>query len=381
MKRHLLKKSLMLLLSALLMAGVVAGGMFSALPTAEAAEPAVITVGVGRWATDLDPAAASRVQLAFNGSTWTGGTSVGAVYQGKGEDETGAPVDVEVVWDATGLLLKFDETVNPVILRKSTLFSLTNALPGAPESVCFVQDYMISYTVDTSRIYADSVQPLNCTLIPGNARWATTLEGGNFRYSISYDLAVVTGEWNTSQAYYTGKVWNAGETEAYDVELYLSSTSVVVDTTSVKLTVYLPGGVTEFRMLAEETFSLKSGYAGPKTLRFDRDYLVSFTPDTSEIETTPTEEQTGESGADETPPVLDYEGKTSYVRKAGDCQIIFLVSATDETDGDVLVERIWPENAVDENCKLLAGEYTVILRATDRAGNSAQIPVTVVVTA
>ena len=368
-------------MSALLIAGVVAGGMFSALPTAEAAGPAVITIGVGRWATDLDPDAASRVQLAFNGSTWTGGSSFGAKYQGKGEDETGEPVDVEVVWDESGLLLKFDETVNPVILRKSTLFSLTNSPAGAPESVCFDKDYMISYTAETSRIFADSLQPLDCTVIPGNARWATTLEGGNFRYSISYDLAVVTGEWNTSQAYYTGKVWNAGETEAYDVELYLSSTSVVVDTTSVKLTVYLPGGVTEFRMLAEETFSLKSGYAGPKTLRFDRDYLVGFTPDTSEIETTPTEEQTGESGADETPPVLDYEGKTSYVRKAGDCQIIFLVSATDETDGDVLVERIWPENAVDENCKLIEGEYTVILRATDRAGNSAQIPVTVVVTA
>ena len=137
--------------------------VFTGVP--EEPTESVVTFGSGRWATDLDPAAASRVQLSFNGCTRTGDLTSGGTYRASCEDVSGDPVEVELTWNAAdpNLVLKFDESVNPLIIRSETVFEIDAPAAGAPDRLTFDQDYLIDYESGTSRIYARKLAALSVT--------------------------------------------------------------------------------------------------------------------------------------------------------------------------------------------------------------------------
>lgn len=73
---------------------------------------------------------------------------------------------------------------------------------------------------------------------------------------------------------------------------------------------------------------------------------------------------------DKAAPKLTYNGERTFNLNEGDAAPEITATAYDIIDGDVAVEKIWSEGSVDENGKMLPGDHTLILRATDKSGNA-----------
>ncbi len=73
---------------------------------------------------------------------------------------------------------------------------------------------------------------------------------------------------------------------------------------------------------------------------------------------------------DKAAPKLTYNGDKVYNLHEGDDVPEIVASAYDIIDGEVEVQKIWSENSLDENGKLLPGDHTLILRAVDKADNA-----------
>lgn len=79
---------------------------------------------------------------------------------------------------------------------------------------------------------------------------------------------------------------------------------------------------------------------------------------------------------DTVPPVITYSGETVIDTTEGK-DFSLDVKAYDEYDGDITPEYIWSDGALDTDGKLTVGEHTCTVKATDEAGNSSEITVTV----
>lgn len=82
--------------------------------------------------------------------------------------------------------------------------------------------------------------------------------------------------------------------------------------------------------------------------------------------------------ADTAAPVITVNGPKEYTE--GD-EIALVPSAVDDQDGTVPVSVNIPEEAQDENGKLVAGTWVIEFTAVDSAGNTVTVPVTITVTA
>lgn len=80
---------------------------------------------------------------------------------------------------------------------------------------------------------------------------------------------------------------------------------------------------------------------------------------------------------DTVPPVMSYDGET-YIETVEGIEPDFGVTAHDAYyDNDITPEYIWSKGAVTSDGKLIKGTHTCIVRATDKAGNSSEITLTV----
>ena len=81
-------------------------------------------------------------------------------------------------------------------------------------------------------------------------------------------------------------------------------------------------------------------------------------------------------------PVITYNGSSTVYWLADDRAFTLDASATDKTQGNIDLEYVWSSNtAVNADGSLNAGTYTLTLTATDAAGNSATLPLTVIAVA
>lgn len=222
----------------------------------------------------------------------------------------------------------------------------------------------------------------NLTL--GNARWVTA--GASYaigdttigRYMLSWDISSLDVT-TTSQCFFTGKVWNADETEQYNAVFWIHNNEVIVDSTSCRAALYVDTSDTSFKIRKSDVFTLvsRSSATQPDELVVEKDYLVSCTLDSSLITVTAYNENNDDTGVDNEPPIIEYDGDLTLTRYEGNCAPQVFAKATDLSGGDVLIKRVWSEGALDENYKLLTGTHTLTLIAKDKAGNSASVVITV----
>lgn len=79
---------------------------------------------------------------------------------------------------------------------------------------------------------------------------------------------------------------------------------------------------------------------------------------------------------DTTAPVITYNGPDVIETSEGRDFSLDL-TVTDDRDGAITPEYIWSDGALDESGLLKVGEHTCTVKATDEAGNSSEISVTV----
>ncbi len=228
----------------------------------------------------------------------------------------------------------------------------------------------------------DTVGCANLTL--GNARWVTA--GASYaygdktigRYMLSWDLSSLDITTSTA-GFYLGTIWNADETEQYDAVFWIHNNEVIVDSTSCRAALYVDTSDTSFKIRKSDVFTLisRSSATQPDVLVVEKDYLVSCTLDSSLITVTAYNEKTDDTGVDNEPPVIEYDGNLTLTRYEGNCAPQVFARATDLSDGDVLIKREWSKGALDKNYKLLIGTHTLTLTAKDKAGNSSTVVITV----
>lgn len=80
---------------------------------------------------------------------------------------------------------------------------------------------------------------------------------------------------------------------------------------------------------------------------------------------------------DTTPPVITYNGATEINTTEGREFIIDLKAHDAYYDVDIVPEYIWSDGALDADGKLAKGNHTCTVKATDEAGNSSEIKLTV----
>lgn len=81
---------------------------------------------------------------------------------------------------------------------------------------------------------------------------------------------------------------------------------------------------------------------------------------------------------DTTKPVITLDSEKTVTEYNEGDELNIIASASDSYDGDIDVELDIPEGAIKDG-KLVAGEWTVTITASDKAGNEAT-PVTVNIT-
>ncbi len=228
----------------------------------------------------------------------------------------------------------------------------------------------------------DEVSRANLTL--GNARWVTA--GASYvygdktigRYMLSWDLSSLDIT-TSATGFYLGNIWNADETERYDAVFWIHNNEVIVDSTSCRAALYVDTSDTSFKIRKSDVFTLisRSSTTQPDILVVEKDYLVSCTLDSSLITVTAYNEKNDDTGVDNEPPIIEYDGDLTLTRYEGNCAPQVFAKATDLSDGDVLIKRVWSDGALDENYKLLVGTHTLALIAKDKAGNFATVVITV----
>ena len=77
------------------------------------------------------------------------------------------------------------------------------------------------------------------------------------------------------------------------------------------------------------------------------------------------------------PPVITYNGETVIDTREGREFVLDLTAHDAYYDVDITPEFIWSEGALNSEGKLVQGTHTCTVKATDEAGNSAQIVITV----
>lgn len=80
---------------------------------------------------------------------------------------------------------------------------------------------------------------------------------------------------------------------------------------------------------------------------------------------------------DTVPPVITYNGETVIDTREGRDFVLDISAHDDYYDVDVELEYIWSEGALDNEGKPVQGTHTCTVRATDEAGNSSEIVLTV----
>lgn len=80
---------------------------------------------------------------------------------------------------------------------------------------------------------------------------------------------------------------------------------------------------------------------------------------------------------DTEPPVITYNGETVIETREGRDFVLDLTAHDAYYDVDITPEYIWSDGALDGNGKLVAGTHTCTVKATDEAGNVAEIVLTV----
>ncbi len=80
---------------------------------------------------------------------------------------------------------------------------------------------------------------------------------------------------------------------------------------------------------------------------------------------------------DTQPPVITYNGETVIETREGRDFVLDITAHDAYDDVEIIPEYIWSEGALDENGKPVAGTHTCTVKATDEAGNTAEIVLTV----
>ena len=80
---------------------------------------------------------------------------------------------------------------------------------------------------------------------------------------------------------------------------------------------------------------------------------------------------------DTTPPVITYNGEDTVETTAGRAFVLDLTAYDEYYETNVTPEYIWSEGALDSNGLLTVGTHTCTVKATDPAGNSSEIKLTV----
>lgn len=80
---------------------------------------------------------------------------------------------------------------------------------------------------------------------------------------------------------------------------------------------------------------------------------------------------------DTVPPVITYNGETVIDTREGRDFVLDISAHDDYYDVDVELEYIWSEGALDTTGSLVQGTHTCTVKATDEAGNSSQVVLTV----
>ncbi len=83
--------------------------------------------------------------------------------------------------------------------------------------------------------------------------------------------------------------------------------------------------------------------------------------------------------ADTVPPVITYNGSTTVETTAGHEFSVDATAYDAYSEQNVPIEYIWSDGALDADGRTVMGEHTCTLRATDRAGNTSEIVLTVTV--
>ena len=236
----------------------------------------------------------------------------------------------------------------------------------------------------TATSFAAEGKDIRADLTLGNARWVTA--GASYgvgdttigRYMLSWDISSLNVT-TATQCYFIGKVWNVDETEQNDAVFWIHNNEIIVDSTSCRAALYVDTSDTSFKIRKEDVFTLATRTAAdqPAELTVEKDYLVSCTLDSSLITITAYNEKSDDTGVDNEPPSIEYDGEPTLTRYEGNCAPQVFARATDLSDGDVLIKRVWSDGALDENYKLKAGTHTLTLVAKDKAGNSATVVITV----
>ena len=360
----------------------------------------VITIGKANWATDLDPEnAESNAQISFNNSTMIGAFGAAATYTGKAQTEDGNEVDLTIMLEAGAvsddvttfkLVLKLVETANPFIILKDTVFTVVKETANAPSTLTFMQSYIISYEVGTSRISAAEYGGKKVTStvsLDGKGNWATALsatETSPWTDMISFVGCAMTGVWSKN-AYYTGTAYLYDDQTPINIQLWIAEAEAMADvnTTTIKLAIYVPmqeGERKAVKIHAGTEFSLvtkNSEHAD--ILVFDEDYLIKWEPETSRV-------TAGKYNNDTIGPVIVFdklqlldENGNQITYTAGDEPPMLVVAASDDVDDSVKLVRTWSDGALDANGKLTEGEHTLTFSAVDAAGNEAETVVVEIV--
>lgn len=192
---------------------------------------------------------------------------------------------------------------------------------------------------------------------------------------LSWDLSSLDITMSAA-GFYLGTIWNA---ERYDAVFWIHNNEVIVDSTSCRAALYVDTSDTSFKIKRSDVFTLisRSSASQPDALIVEKDYLVSCTLDSSLITVTAYNENNDDTGVDNEPPIIEYDGDLTLTRNEGNCAPQVFAKATDLSDGDVLIKKVWSEGALDKNYKLLTGTHTLTLIAKDKAGNSSTVVITV----
>lgn len=272
-------------------------------PAEPIAKQLVVSIGGGNWATDLGN---GKVQLSMN-STKSGYHTATGVYAGQAEDDKGNKVDLTVEWDASNvnkMILKFDKSVEILVLKTTMEFTLPSEITGAPNKIVFAKDVFITYAIGTSKITATDLAELanmkTTTLTLGEGSYATDSNStqAEARVFVSFNYCSWEGEFATPTAketVYSGKVYDKDWKEYTEsVQLTVKSmedkdqTSESIEKGQFRVYFKFAKTVNPVFIKGGTVFTRTDKVDGtPFKIVIDKDYIVTYTLNSEDVLFTP----------------------------------------------------------------------------------------------
>lgn len=282
-------------------------------PEEPIAEKLVVSIGAGIWAADLGD---GKVQLSF-ASTKEGYYKATGVYAGQAEDSKGNKVDITVEWatdNDSKLVLKFDQSVEILVLKADMEFTLTQAVSGTPEKVSFAKDVFLTYRTGGTNLSATDLSKLasmktaNVSLGIGAYATDSNKEQANARAFVSFlgctwtdgetEFTLPTEDDMNKGVKYAGSVYDVDGKEYTEyVELVVTALPekdrTEESTANHEFRVYFKfiKTVNPLVLKAGTVFQRASddaeGMITPFKLVIDKDYIITYTLETDNVRFTP----------------------------------------------------------------------------------------------